>query len=429
MEIYVVKQGDSIYSIARRFGVSPVRLAYDNQITGQEYLVPGQALLILFPEVIHTVEKGETLSRVAERYDVEEKQILRNNPFLMDQNYLIAGQQLVIAYEETPKSAMEVIGYVYPYVARYIVREALLYLNRLLIFSYGFTSAGELVPPFVEEDWLIREARGFQVSPILVLTPFTEAGVFNNQLVKRVSEEPQVQEQLIENLLGVVKEKGYDGVDVDFEYILPEDRVGYAQFVGKLRIAMNEIGRSVSVALAPKVSADQKGLLYEGMDYRLLGENADSAFLMTYEWGYTYGPPMAVAPINKVRQVLDYAVTEIPADKIIMGIPNYGYDWQLPFERGVTKAALIGNVEAVRIAAQNGAEIQFDETARSPYFIYWQDGRKHEVWFEDVRSIQIKIDTAISYGFRGIGYWNLMRPFRSNWLLVNMRKLFHQKTE
>lgn len=423
MEIYVVKPGDSIYSIAQRFGVSPVRLAYDNQITGQEYLVPGQALLILFPEVIHTVERGETLSRIAERFGVEEKQILRNNPFLMDQNYLIAGQQIVIAYEEMPQSSMEVIGYVYPYVPGYILREALLYLDKLLIFSYGFTPAGELIPPFVEEDWLIREAGRFQVSPILVLTPFTEAGVFNNQLVKEVSEEQQVQKRLIENLLNVVEEKGYNGVDVDFEYILPEDRVGYAQFVGELRAAMNETGRSVSVALAPKISADQKGLLYEGMDYRLLGENADSVFLMTYEWGYTYGPPMAVAPINKVRQVLDYAVTEIPADKIIMGIPNYGYDWQLPFERGVTKAALIGNVEAVRIAAQKGAEIQFDETAKSPYFTYWQESQKHEVWFEDVRSIQVKIDTAISYGFRGIGYWNLMRPFRANWLLINTTSL------
>lgn len=130
---------------------------------------------------------------------------------------------------------------------------------------------------------------------------------------------------------------------------------------------------------------------------------------------------MAVAPINKVRQVLDYAVTEIPTDKIIMGIPNYGYDWQLPFQRGITKAELIGNVEAVRIAAQNGAEIQFDETAQSPYFTYWAEGRQHEVWFEDVRSIEVKIDTAISYGFRGFGYWNLMRPFRANWLLVNMK--------
>ena len=421
MEIYVVKPGDNIYSIARRFGVSPIRLAYDNQITSQDFLVTGQALLILFPETIHTVEAGETLAQVAGQYGIEEKQILRNNPFLIDQTYLIAGQQVVIAFEEGEKTAMEVIGYAYPFIARYILREALLYIEKLLIFSYGFTSAGELIPPLANEEWLIEEARRFQVSPILVLTPFTETGGFNNQLVKEVSEDRTMQEQLIANLLSVVEEKGYDGVDVDFEYILPEDRVGYADFVGRLRTAMNETGRSVSVALAPKISADQPGLLYEGMDYRLLGENADRVFLMTYEWGYTYGPPMAVAAINKVRQVLDYAVTEIPVEKIIMGIPNYGYDWQLPYERGVTRAELIGNVEAVRIAAQNGAEIQFDETAQSPYFTYWAEGRQHEVWFEDVRSMQVKIDTAVSYGFKGFGYWNLMRPFRANWLLVNSK--------
>ena len=92
-----------------------------------------------------------------------------------------------------------------------------------------------------------------------------------------------------------------------------------------------------------------------------------------------------------------------------------------PYERGVTRAELIGNVEAVRIAAQNGAEIQFDETAQSPYFTYWAEGRQHEVWFEDVRSMQVKIDTAVSYGFKGFGYWNLMRPFRANWLLVNSK--------
>ena len=128
---------------------------------------------------------------------------------------------------------------------------------------------------------------------------------------------------------------------------------------------------------------------------------------------------MAVAPLNKVREVLDYAVTEIPREKIIMGVPNYGYDWKLPFERGVTRAELIGNVEAVRIAVENHAQIQYDETAQSPYFTYWQQGMEHEVWFEDVRSIQAKINLAKEYGFRGFGYWNLMRPFRANWLLVN----------
>lgn len=127
---------------------------------------------------------------------------------------------------------------------------------------------------------------------------------------------------------------------------------------------------------------------------------------------------MAVAPLNKVREVVEYALTEIPREKILMGIPNYAYDWPLPYERGITKARLIGNVEAVQIAAENGVPIEVDEAAQSPHFTYVRDGITHEVWFEDVRSIQAKLNLAREYDLLGVGYWNLMRPFRANWLLL-----------
>ena len=166
---------------------------------------------------------------------------------------------------------------------------------------------------------------------------------------------------------------------------------------------MNAQGYKTSVALAPKTSTDQPGLLYEGMDYALLGANADNVFLMTYEWGYTYGPPMAVAPLNKVRQVVEYALTQIPKEKILMGIPNYAYDWALPYERGITKARLIGNVEAVHIAAENGVSIQYDDLAQSPHFNYTRNGIAHEVWFEDVRSIEAKLNLAREYELLGVG--------------------------
>lgn len=137
---------------------------------------------------------------------------------------------------------------------------------------------------------------------------------------------------------------------------------------------------------------------------------------------------MAVAPINKVKEVLDYAVSEIPPEKIFMGIPNYGYDWTLPYVRGESRARLIGNVEAVDIAGSYGAEIQFDQLAMSPYFNYTdENGREHIVWFEDARSIEAKLSLVPAYGFRGAGYWNLMKPFPQNWLLAdhlfNIRKL------
>lgn len=128
---------------------------------------------------------------------------------------------------------------------------------------------------------------------------------------------------------------------------------------------------------------------------------------------------MAVAPIYQVRKVLDYAITEIPVEKIRLGIPNYGYDWPLPFEQGVTKARTIGNVEAVQIAVAQGASILFDERSMAPYFTYVKEGVSHEVWFEDVRSMQAKFDLIQEYGLNGAGYWQIMQFFRANWLLLD----------
>jgi len=127
---------------------------------------------------------------------------------------------------------------------------------------------------------------------------------------------------------------------------------------------------------------------------------------------------MAVAPINQVRRVVEYALTQIPAEKVNLGIPNYGYDWPLPYERGVTKAATINNVQAVRIAVAQGAAIRFDEVAESPFFNYFENGLEHEVWFEDVRSLQAKFNLIDEYGLRGCGYWQIMQWFRANWLLL-----------
>lgn len=74
----------------------------------------------------------------------------------------------------------------------------------------------------------------------------------------------------------------------------------------------------------------------------------------------------------------------------------------------MTKAITIGNVEAVRIAINHGAEIKFDELAKSPYFNYESNGVKHEVWFENVRSLQNKFGLINEFGLRGAGYWQIM---------------------
>ena len=140
---------------------------------------------------------------------------------------------------------------------------------------------------------------------------------------------------------------------------------------------------------------------------------------LTYEWGYALSEPMAVAPLDKVAQVVRYATSFIPPEKIFLGIPNYGYDWTLPFIRGQSRARTIGNVQAVEQAIQVGAPIQYDETAQSPHYNYWRDRAEHEVWFEDARSIRAKLALAGEYRLHGVSVWNIMRWFPQLWLVLN----------
>lgn len=379
MQIYVVKAGDTIDEIALLKGVPVESIIYNNQLEYPYALVVGQALLL---------------------------------PGTADAD----GED---SAEEISKRLVEVNGYAYPFIRSEILEQTLPYLTEVSVFSYGFTQEGELIEPEISDALLLETAINFQTAPILTLTPFGADGQFNNYLIHKIVTDPGAQNHLIENLLAMVRQKQFEGVDIDFEYILAEDRIAFAEFVANVRSAMSAEGYSTSVALAPKISDDQPGLLYGGKDYALLGEAADKVLLMTYEWGYTYGPPMAVAPIHKVEEVVQYALTRIPAEKINMGIPNYGYDWPLPYERGVTKARTLGNVEAVRLAIDKQAEIMFDQTAMSPYFHYEENGILHEVWFEDVRSLQAKFGLVQNYRLRGMGYWQIMRLFRANWLLLS----------
>lgn len=372
---------------------------------------------------IYVVDPGNNIDQIAANYQVPVQQLILDNQLVYPYE-LAVGQALFINDGNHPGTGKVIRsnGYAYPFISPWVLEQTLPYLSELSVFSYGFTVNGELIYPLLDDQWMVNTALNFRTRPILTLTPLGSDGRFNNQLISAVVWNEESRARLVENLLNVMKGKGYLGLDIDFEYILAEDRDKFTEFVEYCTRAMHENGYTLSVALAPKTSADQPGLLYAGKDYRAIGEIADYVLVMTYEWGYTYGPPMAVAPLNKVREVLEYAVTEILPEKICMGIPNYGYDWPLPFVQGVTKAKTIGNVEAVRIAVHYGAEIQFDETAMSPFFHYEDEvGILHEVWFEDVRSLQAKFDFIDEFGLRGPGYWQIMQLFRANWLLLDER--------
>lgn len=301
-------------------------------------------------------------------------------------------------------------GYAYPSISKETLEWWLPRLSWVAAFSYGFTEDGNLIN--LEDANLIIPATEAGVRPMMVLTPLDADGNFNDNIAIRIFENPDAQQNLIGNIEANIKNKNMGGVDFDFEYLAADYADDYVELVGRTRGRLRPQGYLTTVALAPKVSTDQPGLLYQGHDYAGMGQAADYCLLMTYEWGYTYGPPLPVSPINSVRRVLDYGVTQIPPEKILMGMSNYGYDWRLPFVQGESKAEKLTNYQALARAEYYGVDVQYDEEAQAPFFTYTSpDGSEHIVWFEDERSWRARLALVEEYGLAGISIWNIMHIF------------------
>ena len=409
---YTVQPGNTLGGIARYYGTTVEAVMQTNQITNASQVYPGQRLTI--PILLHTVRPGETFWLIAKQYGIPVQAIEQTNSQI-NPSLLYVGQKIRIP--EKPKPIVEVNAFttVFGQAGASAVRNVASYLTYVSPFGYRIQADGGLEP--VDDAATIQVARSSGIVPIMAITNFsaTEAGT---ELAHTVLASPDLQATLLTNVIDTMKTKGYVGLNIDFENVSPGDRELYNQF---LQLAVNRLhpeGYFVSSSLAPKTSADQKGLLYEAHDYPAHGRILDFVVLMTYEWGYRLGPPRAISPIDQIRRVLDYAVTVIPRNKIFMGFQLYARDWLLPHVQG-QEAETFDMQEAIRRAVQYGASIKYDQTAQSPYFRYTdKEGREHEVWFEDARSAQAKLNLVKIYGLRGISYWVLGYPFPQNWVLL-----------
>lgn len=418
MEIHVVRAGESIPSVAALYGVPADVLAGLNGTAVAAPLAVGQTLVVRYPRAFHTVFPGETLFSIARLYGLSVRTLHQTNPSLGGRSTLFPGQRLVLSYADSPTRTIGVNAYAYPSISSPLLESTLPFLTYLTPFTYGLSGSFSLVP--LRDEALLTAAMQHRVASWMHLSTLTEEGRFSSDRAALLLSSPARQETLIAEILQTVRSKSFYALDIDFEYVAPSLREAYAAFIRTLRTALSPLGHPVIAALAPKTSADQRGLLYEAHDYALLGAAANAVFLMTYEWGYTYGPPMAVAPLPQVRAVADYAVSEIAPEKIFLGIPLYGYDWPLPFVPGETRAESLSPVQAVDRALRYGAAIQYDTIAQSPHFDYTDDGgRMHTVWFEDARSAAAKLRLVEEYGMQGIGCWNLMRAFPQFWSVLS----------
>lgn len=419
MQIHVVKPGDSIFKIAQTYNSTVSAIVGANEIPNPNKLVVGQTIVIPILGSYYWVKPGDSLYKISKEFGISYQTLAKVNNLSIHAP-LKVGLRLYIPPK--PKTNAEINAYIEPIggslspTLEKDARGAAPFLTYLAPFSYHIQRDGTLKAPPLNNLPSIAKINN---ATLMMVVTNLEEGKFSRELGRIILTNEEIQNKLINNIILEAKKNNFSDVHFDLEFLPPNLRENYNRFLRKAKSKLSTEGFLLSTALAPKTSANQVGDWYEAHDYKAHGEIADFVVLMTYEWGYSAGPPMAVSPIGPVRKVIEYALTEMPAYKIMMGQNLYGYDWTLPYVEGGPYAKSLSPQRAIEIASENNVSIEYDYKSQAPYFNYTDQNKKqHVVWFEDARSIQAKFNLVKELGLRGISYWKLGLSFPQNWLLI-----------
>lgn len=415
MIIYTVKKGDTLWNLANTYGVTVQQLRASNGLSENDRLSVGQALVIPTATAAHLIHRGDSLYSIALQHGVSVDELLRLNPKLKPPYTIYPDRYLNVPAREKTRT-IEVNGYCYPSITDETLGRILPNLTYISIFSYRLSPDGSLSG--TDDSRIITAARNANVAPLMTVTNTKSSGGFDSDAAKAFFENTTAQQMFINGIPEYLKAHGYLGLNVDLEYIYAENREDYVNFMRALGDRLSAEGLLLTAALAPKIGAMQKGRLYEGHDYNALGSICDWVMLMTYEWGYIAGPPMAVAPLREVERVVRYATSETDPQSIMLGMPNYAYDWKLPFTPG-TRAKLLTLSDAVQTAARVGSAIEYNSASDAPFFTYREGGKEHIVWFDDARSFAARLSLVEEYGLRGIGVWTVNTYYPPFWETLN----------
>lgn len=223
---------------------------------------------------------------------------------------------------------------------------------------------------------------------------------------------------LVMDIFKLLKSKGFDGVCMDIENIYPADRNLYIQFLAELRAQLKPAGYEVVVCVPAKTSDKPNGGWGDNFDYAKVGKYADRVMIMTYDEHGSYSSAGPVASINWVEGVVKYALTKLPPGQILLGIPGYGFDWNVDQK----SSRYISHWMAMEIARKNKKSIQWDAAAQVPYFNYEDaDGSRHRVYFENASSTAGKLDLVNKYNLRGIAIWRLGMEDPDTWRVIKSK--------
>ncbi|HEY8892034.1 MAG TPA: glycosyl hydrolase family 18 protein [Clostridium sp.] len=373
---------------------------------------------------IYNVRSGDSIFSIAQKYVVSSQSIVNING-LTEPQKLVIGMNLVIPTQslydmQQSKTTIETLGYYTPPSYKDAISlidnlgQSFTYLG---IYYFHVIATGDIVEDIDIDILTISYEK--KISFLPVVTNMSENN-FSSELARTIISNPVVTNNFVNGILELLKKYDLQGINIDFENLYPVDRNLFTEFIRILSQALHKNNKILVLNIAPKWQDWPEKEWAGFFDYNALGPYIDIAAIMTYEWGWREGSPRPTAPINYIKQSLDYAIANnIPANKILMGMTLYGYDWNT--SNGIKNIATTVTLSQVwDLARLHNGSIYFDVETKQPYMNYIDFNREyHVVWFEDALSHYWKYQLLKDFNLRGAFYWTINLPFPSTWYILS----------
>lgn len=286
------------------------------------------------------------------------------------------------------------------------------YLTAIAPWSWGLDSYGKLNADFDAKTLAqVLMFSGNREVETYALVHNLFNGSFDPKVVSALLNNQAARIRAVNEIKTALVNWGMTGINLDLENVPAADRQALTEFVAELSEALHAEGLKVTMAVPAKTADNPSNNFSGAYDYAALGKHVDQLVIMAYDQHYRAGPPGPIASIKWVEDVIKFAVSQVPAEKIILGIPNYGYDWP---QSGMADALTYD--QTMQLAAANSASIRWQGEDKVPYFTY---GNNRQVWFENRYSIKYKLELVNQYQLNGIALWRLGQEDSGIWNVIN----------
>ena len=363
---------------------TPTVSAINSELTEKYPWLKG-ILLLLVSFIINRFAGNNNSDPVNSNYDQEE------NPIIIE-NHLFDTNREILGFH---------VNWLTPEADSYqALRENSKNIDMVAPFWYTVKPDGEIETRYGGYQF---EVDSFSKNRNIKVLPLINNSQENNMILV----DPEIRRKAVNNIVEMVEKYDFAGVNIDFEFIPPWTRNGYTSFIKDLSSKLRRMNKMITISVFPKIDVPIE--IQRAYDYAALAPLVDRMLIMTYDKHWSKGPAGPIAPINWVEDNIRYTLEYFPANKILLGIANYGYDWTGGYGQDLSSK------KAQKLTNEKGAEINWHDTFQTPYFYYWENEKKHEVWFENSNSLAFKLDLVEKYDLKGIGIWRLGNATEKFW--------------